>query len=517
MVKPFWIRLMAAGLLALAVAVPPAAGQRVVKFPPPDSKPPPPMKTPPRTQSSGEDTGIIPDFGPTMRKTQERLPPPPTLLTVMFKVEYGEKLKYVYPDGTAQVFDQWKSFADDGVKLMGLVNERLMDGNNYQYATKPLAAPGFDPLDIPLLYMTGDYDFILTPAEVEHLRRYLTDGGTILFNAARGLDDFSRAVVREMKKVFPEKSFMRLPPDHPCFNSRYRIKQAMEMVNGVQFMRPPEVYGLDIGTRSAALLVPGGLGTAWSGGTYHPAGRHVVGESAVRLGVNAVAYVLGNTEYGRFLSQSFPLYNGSTTRGDAFRFAMVRYAGSWNVNPAVQNSVLQGLNDNTGIDVDFTPVYVDLAAPDLMNYPLVFMTGHFDFELAPAEVENLRGYLRKGGMIFASSAAGFKPFDEALRREMKKVLPEGAFIKLPPSHPLFSGGWNPVDTVGFTPAALRDDPTLANPRFEAILVDGRPAVLYTPDDVLSALNRESNAYAKGLTPEDALRVTINVITYAMSN
>jgi len=42
-------------------------------------------------------------------------------------------------------------------------------------------------------------------------------------------------------------------------------------------------------------------------------------------------------------------------------------------------------------------------------------------------------------------------------------------------------------------------------------------VLYTPFDFQSALNRESNAYAKGLEPTDALRVALNVITYALSH
>src|SRR5437879_4226274 len=97
-----------------------------------------------------------------------------------------------------------------------------------------------------------------------------------IFNAARGLDEFSLSVAREMRKVFPQKQFMRLPLDHPVFNARYRIQQVMTMVNGVQFQQPPEVYSMDIGTRAAAILVPTGLGAAWSGEQYHPAGKHIL-------------------------------------------------------------------------------------------------------------------------------------------------------------------------------------------------------------------------------------------------
>jgi pimeloyl-ACP methyl ester carboxylesterase len=515
--RSWWMPLGLA-LLSL-VLTPPAAGAkpRRVTFPPAEAPPPPPAKAPPRTQASGEETDIIIDPGPTMRKTQHRSPPPPTNLTVMYKVEYGSVLEYKHPDGRVQKFEQWKSFPNDGSNLITLTNQRLKDGNNYQYATKPLSSPGFDPVDIPILYMAGDYDFVLKPAEVKNLRRFLTGGGTILFNAARGRSEFSRAVIREMRRVFPQKAFMRLPLDHPLFNARYRIKQVNLMVNGVQATRPPEVYSIDIGTRATAILVPGGLGSAWSDTPYHPDGKHIIGESAKRLGVNLIAYTLGCTEYGRFLAQEFPLYAGQTRPGDVFRFAQVRYRGSWDVNPALQNSLLQGLRDNTGIGVDYRPHTVALDDTRAGHFPLLFMTGHYDFRLTDAEAAGLARYVRRGGMLVATAAAGLKPFDRAFRRELKKAFPKGELLKLPPTHPLFVGGWNAVERVTYTAAALRDRPTLEYPEFYGLFQDGRLAVLYTPYDLMSGVNRESNAYAKGVAGDDALRLVINAITYALSH
>lgn len=509
--------ILVALIAALSMTTGALAQSRRVMFPPAESKPPPPAKAPPKTQASGEDTGIIPDFGPSMRKTQERTPPPPTNLTVMYKVEYGETLEYIHPDGTVQKFEQWKSFANDGYQLMNATNTRLKDGNNYQYATKPLSSPGFDPVDIPLLFMAGDYDFVLSEAEVKNLRKFLTDGGTILFNAARGRDDFNRAVVREMGKVFPGKAFMKTPLDHPLFNARYRLSRMMMVVNGVRFMRPPTVYSMDIGTRSCAILVPDGLGSAWSNGKYHPAGKHIVGESGVRLGVNLVAYVLGSTEYGRYLAQEFPQYDGQTASGDVVRFALARYAGSWNVNPSLQNTMMQILHENTQIDVDFAPHYVSLEDPSMTNYPMVLMTGHYDFKLSREEVVNLADYLRRGGSIIATAAAGLKPFDQAFRREMARVVPDGKLVKLPPSHELFSGGWNPIRNVQYTATALRDDPSLTQPEVFGLFVDERLAVIYSPYDLFSGVNSESNAYAKGLVDEDAARVVVNFITYVLSH
>lgn len=513
--RPFIVGLLLIGCWLLPVVE--VFAQRKVNFPPAEAPPPPPVKAPPKTESSGEDTDVIEDYGPSQRKTQTRTPPPPTNLTVMYKLQYGETLEYTHTDGTIQKFEQWKSYENDGDYLMSQTNTRLADGNNYQYATKPLASEGFDPVDIPLLFMAGDYDFQFTDAEVKNLRQYLSEGGTILFNAARGREEFSQAVVREMKKVFAQKRFMRAPLDHPLFNSRYRIQQLMTLVNGVQFMQPPEIYTMDIGTRGAAILAPVGMGAAWSGLEYHPQGRHLVGETANRLGVNIVAYVLGSTEYGRFLAQEFPLFTGHTAPGDVFRYAAVSYGGSWDVNPALQNSMLQGLNENTGIDVDYEPTAVPLDDPQLGEFPLLFMTGHLDFQISDKEIDGLRQYLERGGTLVSTAAAGLKPFDVAFKRELKKVYPDAELIKLPPTHPLFAGGWNPIEKVEYTPAALKDDPGLEHPDFYGLFVDGRLAVLYSPLDLMSGVNRESNAYAKGVAADDALRLVTNIITYSLSH
>src|SRR6185437_3330392 len=401
--------------------------------------------------------------------------------------------------------------------LVHYTNQRLADGNNYQYATKPLSSPGFDPVDIPILFMAGDYDFVLKPAEVENLRKFLSAGGTIIFNAARGRDEFSRAVAREMRKVLPQKQFMRLALDHPIFNSRYRIKQVMSMVNGVQMMQAPEVYSIDIGTRAAAILVPGGMGAAWSGTKYEAGATHLVGESAIRLGVNLIAYVLASTEYGRFLAQEFPIYTGQTRPGDAVKCAVVQYSGSWDDYPAIQNTLLHGLHDNTGIAVDYAPRPVTLDDPKLAKTPLVFMTGHHDFHLTPDEMRGLADYLRRGGLLVASASAGFKPFDAAFRRELKKAIPDAELIHLPPTHELFTGGWIALDRITYTPAALKDEPDLAYPEFYGLFINGRLAVLYTPYDLMSGVNRESNAYAKGPASDDALRIVIDIVAYALSH
>ena len=55
------------------------------------------------------------------------------------------------------------------------------------------------------------------------------------------------------------------------------------------------------------------------------------------------------------------------------------------------------------------------------------------------------------------------------------------------------------------------------PEFYGLYVEHRLLVIYTPYDFQSALNRESNAYAKGVRSDDALRLAINITTYVLSH
>src|SRR6185437_7490428 len=106
-----------------------------------------------------------------------------------------------------------------------------------------------------------------------------------------------------------------------------------------------------------------------------------------------------------------------------------------------------------------------------------FMTGHYDFQFTPGEAAGLARYLNRGGLLVVSSGVGLKPFDKAFKRELKKVFPNAELLKLPPSHPLFAGGWNPIERVTFTAAAQRDNPTLDTPEFLGYFIDGRLAIL----------------------------------------
>ena len=79
---------------------------------------------------------------------------------------------------------------------------------------------------------------------------------------------------------------------------------------------------------------------------------------------------------------------------------------------------------------------------DLLETPVLFISGREAIDLSDAQVDALRDYLENGGFIFAEACQGDGcgdrvAFDQSFRALMKKVLPDSQFDLLPESHPLW--------------------------------------------------------------------------------
>lgn len=129
---------------------------------------------------------------------------------------------------------------------------------------------------------------------------------------------------------------------------------------------------------------------------------------------------------------------------------------------------------------------------DKIKPPFIFITGHKDFVFTASEVDNLREYLMLGGALWVdNSLPGRRSrFDLALRRELKKVLPDRDFEPLAPNHPVYTQSYfnlnGPPQGMNFY-----QEPT------EVIKIGGEVAVFYT-------LNAYSDLWETGLTAKDEI-------------
>ncbi len=471
--------------------------------------PPPPAK--PQRRTAAESFPPLPlPATPLRRSEKKREPSPPALVG---KVILGD-VKWVTRDGQRYSYRDWMTDPNDIRNLLRWTNRQL----NIRYRAVDSSLPEFsyNPTELPILYFTGHDAFEVPETLLPKLRQYCIDGGTILGDACCGAEDFDRAFRALSHSLFPQRPMKRVPPDHPLYSSFYHITTVRYKEEKREWTDRPCLESVDLGCRSAIVYTGGyDCSCGWDG-HLHEHGKRIMPGDARNLGANIVTYCLATYELARFLSTE-PIYHqaGDPTR-DQLVIAQVRHDGDWDPQPAAMAVLLKHLAENSTVEVKFTKESVDLKTIDAFAHPILYLTGHEDFTWTTEEVENLRRYLAAGGVLFANACCGRTSFDEAFRREIRRVLPDHKLGRLPADHPVYRSVY-PITRIEYTPLVLHEQPGMVQPALEGIILENQLRVVYSSYGMTNGWSGAPNPYARGLEREDALRVGINILVYAMTH
>ena len=293
---------------------------------------------------------------------------------------------------------------------------------------------------------------------------------------------------------------MPLGPEHPVQRSFFQLA-AQE--------RSP-LFGLRASCRTSIVYSPVDLSCKWE--------KQLLAHSAFKVGVNVLAYATGLEPLRDKLAKVEiikPTQAGPLPRG-AFILAQVKHHGDWEPDTLSAAGLLQFMRQNVDLDVGSDKMPVALTNPDLFDYPVLYMVGHFPLALAPAEKARLKLYLQRGGFLFGESCCGDPRFDGSFRKLMAEMFPRHPLERLPLEHPLFSTGFR-IDAVQYKKAVLSDNPGMVEPWLEAVAIDGRVCVVYTKFSLGCAWENHPCHGCKGLERRDALRLGTNVILYGLTH
>ncbi|MEM9328530.1 MAG: DUF4159 domain-containing protein [Bacteroidota bacterium] len=143
----------------------------------------------------------------------------------------------------------------------------------------------------PYTYLTGHGNVTFSNEEALNLRRYLLSGGFVHIDDNYGLDPFIRL---EMKKVFPNKSFVELPFDHPIYQQKYAFTEGPPKIHEHDG-KPPQGFGiLHEGRLICYYSYESDLGNGWEDQIIYNDPEELR-QQALRMGANIISYVF--TQY----------------------------------------------------------------------------------------------------------------------------------------------------------------------------------------------------------------------------
>lgn len=143
-----------------------------------------------------------------------------------------------------------------------------------------------DIFQYPFVHMTGHGNVFFTESEARNMRNYLLSGGFLHIDDNYGLDPFIR---REMKKVFPELSFVELPYDHPIYHQKYNFPNGLPKVHQHDG-KVPQGFGLIYQGRLVCFYsYECDLGNGWEDQSVYNDPEELR-QQALRMGANLLGY-----------------------------------------------------------------------------------------------------------------------------------------------------------------------------------------------------------------------------------
>ena len=381
-------------------------------------------------------------------------------------------------------------------------------------------------LESPVLFFSGSNDFTLTENEVECLRRYVDNGGFIFAEACDGNgcngQAFDVAFQREMARVFPDSKLRKLPPDHAVWFAQQRI-DPKHLPEGMW------LYGIDACCRTSVIYAPRSLSCYWELHRVRKSNypEQVAGqiETCLRIGENVLTYAT-NRELKDKLER--PQVTVTDSGPDAkqrgvLAVAKLSHAGGADDAPHALANMLRVAEKQVDLRVSTETKLLSPVDLELMNFPIAFMHGRRAFQWSPAERKALAAYLERGGFLLADAICASPQFAESFRREMKAIFPDAKLVKLSVDHPLLSNEFRGFDlrSVELRDPQNRGGESLeanvikTEPLLEALELDGRIAVIFSPYDLSCALENQSSLECKGYIKQDAARIGLNVLLYAL--
>ena len=171
--------------------------------------------------------------------------------------------------------------------LIEFCNQNLNTNINPEPSTVEIGSQ--EIFNFPFIHLTGHGNIIFSESEAINLRAYLEGGGFLHCDDNYGIDEYFR---REMKKVFPDKDFVELPPSHPVFHQKYDFNEGLPKIHEHDNKRP-QAFGLFIDDRMVCLYTyESDLGDGWEDEAVHN-DPFEVREKALKMGANINSYVFG--------------------------------------------------------------------------------------------------------------------------------------------------------------------------------------------------------------------------------
>jgi hypothetical protein len=168
----------------------------------------------------------------------------------------------------------------------------------------PMAATDPKLLDYPIVFMHGRRAFTWSAAERKAIKVYLDRGGFLFADSICASKEFADSLRAEMKAVYPDSQFVRIPVTHQIFSNEFhgfdittvtlrdpQLREKGDALTAKLVKTAPLLESLELGGRSAVILSPYDISCALEKGASLEC-KGYIPQDAARIGANVILYGL---------------------------------------------------------------------------------------------------------------------------------------------------------------------------------------------------------------------------------
>ncbi len=153
----------------------------------------------------------------------------------------------------------------------------------------------------------------------------------------------------------------------------------------------------------------------------------------------------------------------------------------WNTDPTALPYLTYQIKQRT--EGKF-PIYLDnegleIISPEIFEYPVIYFTSHYSFTFSDDEVENLKKYLSRGGTLLLDDCTGSGGFTASVPSNVQRISPGAKTELMLEESKKYRDLFNMLYHLDRIPPAGRSQ---YEQPFQAVLINGRPAIMITPND-----------------------------------
>jgi len=387
-------------------------------------------------------------------------------------------------------------------------------------------------LQSPVLVINGEKELTLSLAEKNLLRSYVEQGGFIFAQACdgNGCDGqaFDRSFRALLAEIFPNSKLSVLPPEHPVWYAEEKVPpRLMRRLEGLQrCCRTSVVY-----CPPQKAPQPSNLSCYWQLGETprrekysRPVEEQI--QASLSIGLNVLAYATN-----RELKNKLDVPRIITAEKSilavpvgTLAIAKIDHGRSADDAPAALPNLLGVAKNQLNLRLRVANRLVALGDKNLAEYPILFIHGRGEFKLSEAERKSLKTYLENGGFLFGDALCADAEFARTFGAEMARLFPDKPMERIPENHAMFTEQFRGHDVRKVTlrdPTARGPNDTRqtkthrVSPLLEGIKIDGRYSVVFSPYDLSCALENATSIDCKGYTRDDAAKLGVNIVLYAL--